>query len=355
MKTERKKTRQIRIGEISVGGEAPVTVQSMCNTDTRDVEATVNQILRLQEAGCDIIRVAVPDDQAAQAISRIKEMIRIPLVADIHFNYKLALEALEAGADGLRINPGNIGKPERVEAVVRAAKEREIPIRIGVNAGSLEPELWEKYGGPTPEAMVESALNHIRILEDLDFRLIKISLKASDVKRTVEAYRLMSGETDYPLHIGITEAGTFVPGTVKSSVGLGILLAEGIGDTLRVSLTDDPVQEVRVGIEILKSLGLREAGPVMISCPSCGRCEIDLIGLAKDVEERLSDMKTPLDIAVMGCVVNGPGEAREADFGIAGGKGVGLVFRKGKIVRKVREEELAEALMAEIRKAGEEG
>ncbi len=355
MKTERKKTRQIRIGEISVGGEAPVTVQSMCNTDTQDVEATVNQILRLQEAGCDIIRVAVPDDQAAQAISRIKEMIRIPLVADIHFNYKLALEALEAGADGLRINPGNIGKPERVEAVVRAAKEREIPIRIGVNAGSLEPELWEKYGGPTPEAMVESALNHIRILEDLDFRLIKISLKASDVKRTVEAYRLMSGETDYPLHIGITEAGTFVPGTVKSSVGLGILLAEGIGDTLRVSLTDDPVQEVRVGIEILKSLGLREAGPVMISCPSCGRCEIDLIGLAKDVEERLSDMKTPLDIAVMGCVVNGPGEAREADFGIAGGKGVGLVFRKGKIVRKVREEELAEALMAEIRKAGEEG
>lgn len=350
MKTDRKKTRQIRIGEISVGGEAPVTVQSMCNTDTRDVEATVNQILRLQEAGCDIIRVAVPDDQAAQAISHIKEMIRIPLVADIHFNYKLALEALEAGADGLRINPGNIGKPERVEAVVRAAKEREIPIRIGVNAGSLEPELWEKYGGPTPEAMVESALNHIRILEDLDFRLIKISLKASDVKRTVEAYRLMSGETDYPLHIGITEAGTFVPGTVKSSVGLGILLAEGIGDTLRVSLTDDPVQEVRIGIEILKSLGLREAGPVMISCPTCGRCEIDLIGLAKDVEERLSDMKTPLDIAVMGCVVNGPGEAREADFGIAGGKGVGLVFRKGKIVRKVREEELAEALMAEIRK-----
>jgi (E)-4-hydroxy-3-methylbut-2-enyl-diphosphate synthase len=350
MKTDRKKTRQIRIGEISVGGEAPVTVQSMCNTDTRDVEATVNQILRLQEAGCDIIRVAVPDDQAAQAISHIKEMIRIPLVADIHFNYKLALEALEAGADGLRINPGNIGKPKRVEAVVRAAKEREIPIRIGVNAGSLEPELWEKYGGPTPEAMVESALNHIRILEDLDFRLIKISLKASDVKRTVEAYRLMSGETDYPLHIGITEAGTFVPGTVKSSVGLGILLAEGIGDTLRVSLTDDPVQEVRIGIEILKSLGLREAGPVMISCPTCGRCEIDLIGLAKDVEERLSDMKTPLDIAVMGCVVNGPGEAREADFGIAGGKGVGLVFRKGKIVRKVREEELAEALMAEIRK-----
>jgi len=350
MKTDRKKTRQIRIGEISVGGEAPVTVQSMCNTDTRDVEATVNQILRLQEAGCDIIRVAVPDDQAAQAISHIKEMIRIPLVADIHFNYNLALEALEAGADGLRINPGNIGKPKRVEAVVRAAKEREIPIRIGVNAGSLEPELWEKYGGPTPEAMVESALNHIRILEDLDFRLIKISLKASDVKRTVEAYRLMSGETDYPLHIGITEAGTFVPGTVKSSVGLGILLAEGIGDTLRVSLTDDPVQEVRIGIEILKSLGLREAGPVMISCPTCGRCEIDLIGLAKDVEERLSDMKTPLDIAVMGCVVNGPGEAREADFGIAGGKGVGLVFRKGKIVRKVREEELAEALMAEIRK-----
>jgi (E)-4-hydroxy-3-methylbut-2-enyl-diphosphate synthase len=351
MKIERRTTRQVRIGDVPVGGGAPVSVQSMCSTDTRDVEVTISQILRLQEAGCDIVRVAVPDEEAARALSGIIEAIRIPLIADIHFNYHLALMSVEAGVDALRINPGNIGKPERVEAVVRAAREREIPIRIGVNAGSLEPELWEKYGGPTPEAMVESALKHIRILENLDFRQIKISLKASDVDRTIEAYRLMSRKTDYPLHIGITEAGTFLPGTVKSSVGLGILLAEGIGDTLRVSLTDDPVQEVRVGVEILKSLGLREAGPVMISCPTCGRCEIDLIGLAQEVEGRLTDLKTPIDVAVMGCVVNGPGEAREADFGIAGGKGVGLVFRKGKIVRKVQEAELADALMEEIRKA----
>ncbi len=352
MKIQRKATRQIRIGEVPIGGDSPVSVQSMCNTDTRDVDATVTQILRLQEAGCDLIRVAVPDEKAARALSKIKEAILIPLIADIHFDYRLALKAIESGVDGLRINPGNIGKPERVEAVVRAAMAREIPIRIGVNAGSLEPELWEKYGGPTSEAMVESALNHVRILEDLNFRQIKISLKASDVNRTVEAYRLISQKTDYPLHIGITEAGTFLPGTVKSSVGLGILLAEGIGDTLRVSLTDDPVQEVRVGIEILKSLGLREAGPVMISCPTCGRCDIDLIGLAREVEERLTDLKAPLHVAVMGCVVNGPGEAREADFGIAGGKGVGLVFRKGKIVRRVQEAELADALMEEIRKSG---
>lgn len=352
MKIHRRPTRQFRVGGVPVGGDSPVTVQSMCTTDTRDVEATVSQILRLQEAGCDIVRVAVPDETAALALSEIKEAIRIPLVADIHFNYRLALRAIESGADALRINPGNIGKPERVEAVVHAARARGIPIRIGVNAGSLEPELWEKYGGPTPEAMVESALGRVRFLERLDFRQIKISLKASDVLRTVEAYRLISRQTDYPLHIGITEAGTFLPGTVKSSVGLGILLAEGIGDTLRVSLTDDPVQEVRVGIEILKSLGLREAGPVLISCPTCGRCEIDLIGLAHEVEERLSRMKSPMDVAVMGCVVNGPGEARGADFGIAGGKGVGLIFRKGKIVRKVKEEELADALMEEIRKAG---
>lgn len=350
MDIKRRKTRQIRIGDIPVGGDAPITVQSMCNTDTRDAGATAAQIIRLQEAGCDLVRVAVPDQDAARSLSKIKEAIRIPLIADIHFDYRLALEAIEQGADALRINPGNIGEPDRVEAIVRAAKTRGIPIRIGVNAGSLEPELWEKYGGPTPGAMVESALNHVRFFESLDFREIKISLKASDVKRTVEAYRLIADLTDYPLHIGITEAGTFVPGTVKSSVGLGILLSEGIGDTLRVSLTDDPVQEVRVGMEILKSLGLREAGPVMISCPTCGRCEIDLIGLARDVEERLSHMKTPIDVAVMGCVVNGPGEAREADFGIAGGKGVGLIFRKGEIVRKVREEDLADALMEEIQK-----
>ena len=350
MKIRRKATRQIRIGNVTVGGDAPITVQSMCNTDTRDVEATVRQVLHLQEAGCDIVRVAVPDEDAARAIGEIKEAIQIPLVADIHFNYRLALKSIDSGADALRINPGNIGKEDRVDAVVRAAQEKSIPIRIGVNAGSLEPELWEKYGGPTPKAMVESAMNHVRLLEERGFHEIKISLKASDIMRTIEAYRLISERIDYPLHIGITEAGTFLPGTVKSSIGLGLLLAEGIGDTLRVSLTDDPVQEVRVGIEILKSLGLREAGPVMVSCPTCGRCEIDLIGLAKDVEARLAKMKTPMDVAVMGCVVNGPGEAREADFGIAGGKGVGLVFRKGKIVRNVKEEELADALMEEILK-----
>ncbi len=350
MKIIRRKTAMIRVGNVPVGGEAPVSVQSMCNTDTRDVEATVAQIERLAEAGCEIVRVAVPDAAAARALSEIKKAVNLPLIADIHFNYRLALTAIEAGVDGLRINPGNIGEQERVEAVVEAAKAQKIPIRIGVNAGSLEPEMWEKYGGPTPEAMVESALHHVRILEELDFRQIKISLKAHDVARTVAAYRLIAQKTDYPLHIGITEAGTFLAGTVKSSVGLGVLLSEGIGDTLRVSLTDDPVQEVRVGMEILKSLGLREAGPVMISCPTCGRCEIDLIGLARDVEERLAKMKNPIEVAVMGCVVNGPGEAREADFGIAGGKGVGLVFRRGKVVRKVKEEELADALMEEIGK-----
>jgi len=350
MKIERRKTVMLRLGRLSIGGESPVSVQSMCNTDTRDVEATVAQIERLAEAGCEIVRVAVPDEAAGRALSGICKAVDLPLIADIHFNYRLALMAIEAGVNGLRINPGNIGDRSRVEAVVEAAKGRDIPIRIGVNAGSLEPEMWEKYGGPTPEAMVESALHHVRILEELDFRRIKISLKAHDVARTVAAYRLIAKKTDYPLHIGITEAGTFLSGTVKSSVGLGLLLSEGIGDTLRVSLTDDPVQEVRVGIEILKSLGLREGGPVMVSCPTCGRCEIDLIGLARDVEERLAQMKRPIEVAVMGCVVNGPGEAREADFGIAGGKGVGLVFRKGKVVRKVKEKELADALMEEIRK-----
>ncbi len=350
MRLERKPTRQIRLGPLAVGGGAPVSVQSMCNTDTRDAAATIRQIMVLQEAGCDIVRVAVPDREAAGALAAIQEAIRIPLVADIHFDYRLALAAIEAGVDGLRINPGNIGKRERVETVVRAAQARRIPIRVGVNAGSLEPELWEKHGGPAAEAMVDSALGHVRILEALDFRDIKISLKASHVGRTVDAYRLISRKTDYPLHIGVTEAGTLLPGMVKSSVGLGLLLAEGIGDTLRVSLTDDPVQEVRVGIEILKTLGLREAGPVMVSCPTCGRCEIDLIALARDVEQRLARMRKPIEVAVMGCVVNGPGEARAADFGIAGGKGVGLVFRKGEIVRKVREDELADALMEEIGK-----
>ncbi|MDX1763167.1 MAG: flavodoxin-dependent (E)-4-hydroxy-3-methylbut-2-enyl-diphosphate synthase [bacterium] len=354
MNIVRRKSRQIRVGDVLVGGNAPVSIQSMCNTDTRDVEATVDQIRELEATGCDIIRVAVPDREAAAALARIKKAIGIPLIADIHFDYRLALQAVETGVDGLRLNPGNIGESGRVEAVVRAAAERKIPIRIGVNAGSLEPELWEKYGGPTPEAMVESALNHVAILERLDFHSIKISLKASDVGRTIEAYRLMAGQTDYPLHIGVTEAGTFLPGTVKSAVGLGLLLAEGIGDTLRVSLTDEPEQEVRVAREILRSLGLREGGPVMVSCPTCGRCEIDLIGLAREVESQLQGMKHTIDVAVMGCVVNGPGEAREADVGIAGGKGVGLVFRKGKIVRKVPEADLARTLMEEIGKIVDE-
>jgi len=354
MKIIRRKSRQIRVGDVLVGGDAPVSIQSMCNTDTRDVDATTAQIGELEASGCDIIRVAVPDREAAAALAAIKKAIRIPLIADIHFDYRLALQSIEAGVDGLRLNPGNIGDSRRVEAVVRAAGEREIPIRIGVNAGSLEPELWEKYGGPTAEAMVESALNHVAILEKLDFSRIKISLKASDLGRTIDAYRLIADQTDYPLHIGVTEAGTFLPGTVKSSVGLGLLLAEGIGDTLRVSLTDDPVQEVRVGREILRSLGLREGGAVMVSCPTCGRCEIDLIGLAREVESKLEGMKHPIDVAVMGCVVNGPGEAREADVGIAGGKGVGLVFRKGKIVRKVPEADLARTLMEEIAKVVDE-
>ncbi len=350
MKIERKTTRTIQVGSVAVGGGAPVSVQSMCNTDTRDVEATVGQIRKLEEAGCEIVRVAVPDEKAADALPRIVRSIRIPLVADIHFNYRLALQAISSGVDAIRINPGNIGKAERVEAVVRAARDSGIPIRVGVNAGSLEPDLWERFGGPTPEAMVESALRHVRILESLDFDRIKVSLKASDVGRTVEACRLFAERSDYPLHIGITESGTLFSGTVKSSVGLAVLLSEGIGDTLRVSLTADPVEEVRVGIEILKSLGLRSAGPVLISCPTCGRCEIDLIGLAGKIEKRLSSLKRPLHVAVMGCVVNGPGEAREADFGIAGGRGVGLVFRKGEVVRKVREEELEDALMEEIGK-----
>jgi (E)-4-hydroxy-3-methylbut-2-enyl-diphosphate synthase len=344
----RKKTRPITLGSLKIGWGAPVAVQSMCNTDTRDVPATLGQIKRLKDAGCEIVRLAVPDEEAAKALGRIKKGAAIPVIADIHFSHTLALEAVEQGVDGLRINPGNIGGKGKVTEVVRACKDRNIPIRIGVNAGSLEKHLLEKYGHPTPEAIVESAFGHIRILEDLDYREIKVSLKASDVLTTVEAYRLFSKRSDYPVHIGISEAGTIHSGTIKSSVGLGILLSEGIGDTMRVSLTADPAEEVRVAYEILKSLKIRQRGVNIISCPTCGRTEIDIIGLAETVERRLAHITEPLTVAVMGCVVNGPGEAREADIGIAGGKGTGLLFRHGEIIRKFDEKELADVLVKEV-------
>ncbi len=343
----RRQTRKIQIGDVAVGGDAPISVQSMCNTDTRDIAATTAQIESLAAAGCEITRCAVPDEAAATALAAICAQSRIPVIADIHFDYRLALLSLQAGVAGLRLNPGNIGARWKVAEVVQACAERAVPIRIGVNSGSLEKVLLEKYGHPTAEAMVESALGHIRLLEDLDYREIKVSLKSSDVSRTVAAYRLLAGQVDYPLHIGVTEAGTTWSGTIKSAVGLGALLYDGIGDTLRVSLTGDPVEEVRVGWEILKSLELRERGPVFISCPTCGRCQIDLIRVAEEVEKRLHDLPVKLTIAVMGCVVNGPGEAREADLGIAGGKGQGLLFRRGEVIRRVPEAELADALVDE--------
>jgi (E)-4-hydroxy-3-methylbut-2-enyl-diphosphate synthase len=345
---QRRKTRPVFIGKVQVGGGAPVSVQSMTNTDTRDAAATVEQINQLAAGGCEIIRVAVPDQEAAAALPAILRGISIPLVADIHFDYRLALEALKAGVDGLRINPGNIGGRSRVEAVVKAAKERDVPIRIGVNAGSLEKDLLQKYGGVKSEALAESALRHINILEKLNYTHIKISLKASDVPLMLEAYRILAEKVDYPFHIGVTEAGTLRAGTVKSAVGIGILLNEGIGDTIRVSLTGHPSHEVRVGFDILKALGLRRRGVELISCPTCGRTQIDLIRIAEEVENKLQSLDRPLKVAVMGCVVNGPGEAREADVGIAGGNGVGLVFRKGEVVRKVPEDRLVEELLKEI-------
>jgi len=348
MGISRKHTRQISLGSVKIGGGAPVAVQSMCNTDTRDVKATLAQIAKLEEAGCEIVRLAVPDEDAAKALGKIKKSTTMPLVADIHFSHTLALEAVKQGVDGLRINPGNIGVKDKVREVVAACKDRDIPLRIGVNAGSLEKHLIEKHGHPTPEAIVESAFGHIRILEDLDYRHLKVSLKASDVMTTVEAYRLFSKRSDYPLHIGISEAGTLFSGTVKSSVGLGILLSEGLGDTMRVSLTADPVEEVRAAYEILKALKIRQRGVNLISCPTCGRTEIDIIGLAETVEKRLDHITEPITVAVMGCVVNGPGEAREADVGIAGGKGVGLLFKHGEIVRKFDEKDLADVLVREV-------
>ena len=343
------KTRVVQIGNLKIGGGNPIRVQSMCNTDTRDAAATIKQILDLEDAGCEIIRVAVPDMVAAKAIKDIKKGIHIPLVADIHFDYQLALESIKNGVDKVRINPGNIGSMENVKKVVDACKDKNIPIRIGINTGSLEKEAEEKYGR-TAQAMVESALKHIQILEKLSFHNIVISLKASDIQRTVEAYRLLSQKVDYPLHLGITEAGTLNIGTVKSSVGLGIMLFEGLGDTIRVSLTGDPIEEVRVGWEILKSLKLRDRGVNLISCPTCGRTEIDLIGLANKVEKALLGVDKPITVAVMGCVVNGPGEAKEADIGVAGGHHQGVIFKKGQILKTIPEDQILEELLKEIDK-----
>lgn len=351
---KRRTARQLFVGRVPVGGGAPVAVQSMTNTKTHDAAATLAQIRALADAGCDIIRCAVPDMAAAAGLKTICRESPIPVIADIHFDYKLALAAIEAGVDGLRLNPGNIGSQEKVAAVVRAAKERALPIRIGVNAGSLPKDLLEKYGHPTPEALCEAAWRHIRILESMDYRNIKISLKTHDVPMTIAAYRLMAAQCDYPLHVGVTEAGTVNSGIIKSAVGIGALLAEGIGDTIRVSLTGDPVNEVRTAYDVLKSLGLRQYGPTLISCPTCGRTQIDLEKLALTVEKRLAAVTEPISVAVMGCVVNGPGEAREADVGLAGGINEGLIFRKGQVVKKVPEAELIDALFAEIEKILEE-
>ena len=348
----RNPTRQIKIGSVAIGGGAVISVQSMTNTPTADVAATVAQIRRLEDAGCDIVRVAVPDEASAAAVARIKPRIGIPLIADVHFDHRLAISAVRAGADGLRINPGNIGGAKKVKAVVACAREYRIPIRVGVNAGSLEKDILKKYHGVTAEGMVESALRHIEQLRAMDFHAVKVSLKASDVRRTVAAYRLLSTRTDLPLHLGVTEAGTLFSGIVKSALGIGMLLAEGIGDTLRVSLTRDPVEEVRVGFEILKALELRRRGPEIIACPTCGRTRIDLFGIVERVEQALATSTLPIKVAVMGCVVNGPGEAREADVGIAGGEGVGILFRKGKLVKKFPEDQLVEVLLAEVDRYG---
>ena len=348
---ERHKTRVVRIGDVAIGGENPIRIQSMCNTKTEDVEATVAQIRALTAAGCEIVRVAVPTVAAAEAIGDIRRQIKIPLVADIHFDYRLALAAMEHGADKIRINPGNIGEDWKLREVVNAAKERNIPIRVGVNSGSLEKDLLQKYGGVTAEGIVESALEKVRRIEELGYENLVISIKSSDVLMCIKAHELLADKTDYPLHIGITEAGTLLRGTVKSAVGLGISLYEGIGDTIRVSLTGDPLEEIKAAREILKSLGLRKGGVEVVSCPTCGRTEIDLIGLANRVEslvERYSDLD--VRVAVMGCVVNGPGEAREADFGVAGGKGAGVLIRKGEVIRTMPEAELLPALEAELQR-----
>ena len=354
----RRSTRQIHLGTVAIGGGSPISVQSMTNTDTKDVSQTVAQIHRLEAAGCEIVRVAVLDIEAAQAIKAIQDKITIPLIADIHFDYRLAVAALEYGADGIRINPGNLGGEEKIARVVDAAKLHKVPIRVGVNSGSIEKDLLKTYGYPTADntsALIESAMRNVRLLEKHGFDEIKISVKSADVQTTIHGYQKLSATTDYPLHLGVTEAGGLIAGTVKSSVALGILLNQGIGDTFRISLTRDPVEEVRVGFELLRALKIRERGPELISCPTCGRTKIDLFGLAEEVERYVQTMESPLKVAVMGCVVNGPGEARQADIGVAGGNGVGIIFKKGEIWKKVKEEELMNVFMDELKKMEEEG
>ncbi len=350
MSYNRRVSREVSVGNVKIGGNNPISVQSMTTTDTRDAESTIAQIKRLEAVGCDIVRVAVPDMEAAKNIGKIKAGVNIPVIADIHFDHRLALEAIEQGVDGVRINPGNIGSIEKVKAVVEKCKERNLKIRIGVNGGSLEKELLAKYGSATAEALVESALGHIKILEDLDFYNIVISLKSSDIYKTLEAYELISKKVDYPLHIGITESGSVKKGTIKSSIGVGALLLKGIGDTMRISLTGDPTEEIIVGKEILRSLDLLNDKIKVISCPTCGRCNIDLINTVNEVEGKISDINKNITVAIMGCAVNGPGEAREADIGIAGGKGEGLLFKKGEIVRKIKGNRLVEELLEEIEK-----
>ncbi len=345
---KRRKTRSISIGSVKIGAEAPVSVQSMTKTDTRDVNATVSQIHLLYSAGCQIVRLAVPDMEAAKALREIKKQAPIPLIADIHFDWRLAIESILAGIDGLRINPGNIGARWKIKELIDLCKERSTPIRIGVNGGSLEKDILARYGHPTAEAIVESAERHIRILEEMGFEAYKVSLKASDVIKTIESYRIFSERYDCPLHIGISEAGPSFTGLIKSASGLGILLYQGIGDTMRVSLTTDPVEEVRTAITLLRALGLREQGPDIISCPTCGRCQVNVVNIAYQVEDFIRSINKPLKVAVMGCAVNGPGEAREADVGIACGKGEGFLFKKGKIIRRVKEEDLLKSLIEEI-------
>ncbi|MDK2917428.1 MAG: (E)-4-hydroxy-3-methylbut-2-enyl-diphosphate synthase [Candidatus Petromonas sp.] len=348
MKIIRRTSKKIKCGKVYIGGDAPISVQSMTNTDTRNINETVSQIKKLEESGCEIVRIAIPDMEAAEAISKIKSSVSIPLIADIHFDYRLALKSIENGIDKLRINPGNIGDVSRVKMIVSKAKERDIPIRIGVNAGSLNKKILEKYNGITPNALVESALSHVEILEDLNFDKIIISLKASDIKLTFDAYSILAEKVDYPFHIGITEAGTVWRGTIKSSIGVGALLLNGIGDTIRISLTGNPVEEVKVGREILHALNIRQFGINFISCPTCGRCQIDLMGVANELEKKLKHIDKPITLAIMGCAVNGPGEAKEADLGIAGGKDSALIFKKGKIIKKVKEDHILDSLLEEI-------
>ncbi|MDU3336190.1 flavodoxin-dependent (E)-4-hydroxy-3-methylbut-2-enyl-diphosphate synthase [Paraclostridium bifermentans] len=350
MSYERRLSREVSVGSLKIGGNNPISIQSMTNTDTRDAKATIEQIKRLEEVGCDVVRVAVPDMEAAKNIGEIKKNVNIPVIADIHFDHRLALEAIDQGVDGVRINPGNIGSIEKVKMVVNKCKEKNLKIRIGVNGGSLEKELLEKYGSATAEALVESALGHVKILEDLDFCNIVISLKSSDIYKTIEAYELISKKVDYPLHIGITESGSVKKGTIKSSIGVGALLLKGIGDTIRISLTGDPTEEVIVGKEILRSLDFLNDKIKVISCPTCGRCNIDLISVVNEVEEKINKVDKDMTVAIMGCAVNGPGEAKEADIGIAGGKGEGLLFKKGEIIRKIKGDNLVEELLNEIDK-----